>query len=78
VQAARAILLAKEAGGSPELALLLARTYDPTVLSLIPNADGQPSSAEAAKWYRTWHERSVTQGQVNQTNALERLLRSLD
>jgi hypothetical protein len=78
VHAARTTLLAKAAAGSPEVALLLGRTYDPTVLRQLPQADAQPNSAEAAKWYRAWHERATSQGQASPASALERLLRSLE
>ncbi len=77
VVAARQMLMVVEASGSPEIALLLGRTYDPTILSQIPQADAPPKTTEAIKWYRTWHERSVAQGLVNQTGPLERLLRPL-
>lgn len=63
---------------SPDVALLLGRTYDPTVLREIADADATGDPAVAAKWYRTWHERAAAQGLVRDTRALDRLLRALN
>ena len=77
IQAARRQLLAVAADGSPDVALALARTYDPNVLAQIPTPDAAPDVAEATRWYRAWHAAAVKQGISLDRMSLERLIGSM-
>jgi hypothetical protein len=77
VKAARRQLLAIAAGGSPDVALALARSYDPNVLAQIPAPDAPPDVAEATRWYRAWHAAAVKQGLSLDRMSLERIIGSM-
>jgi uncharacterized iron-regulated membrane protein len=77
IQAARRQLLAVATDGSPDVALALARTYDPNVLAQIPAPDAAPDVAEATRWYRVWHAAAVEQGMSLDRMSLERLIGSM-
>jgi hypothetical protein len=77
VQAARQRLLAVATDSSPEVALALARSYDPNVLAQIPGADASPDVAEATRWYRAWHAAAVKQGLALDRLSLERIIASM-
>ena len=77
IQAARRQLLAVATDGSPEVALALARTYDPNVLAQIPAPDAAPDVAEATRWYRAWHTAAVKQGMSLDRMSLERIIGSM-
>jgi hypothetical protein len=77
IQAARRQLLAVATDGSPDVALALARTYDPNVLAQIPTPDAAPDVAEATRWYRAWHAAAVKQGMSLDRMSLERLIGSM-
>lgn len=77
IQAARRQLLAVAADDSPDVALALARTYDPNVLAQIPEPDAPPDVAEATRWYRAWHAAAVKQGMSLDRMSLERLIGSM-
>ena len=77
IQAARRQLLAVAADGSPDVALALARTYDPNVLAQVPAPDAPPDVAEATRWYRAWHAAAVKQGVSLDRMSLERLIGSM-
>lgn len=77
IQAARQQLLAVATDGSPDVALALARTYDPNVLAQIPAPDAPPDVAEATRWYRAWHAAAVKQGMSLDRMSLERLIGSM-
>jgi hypothetical protein len=77
IQAARRQLLAVATDGSPDVALALARTYDPNVLAQILAPDAPPDVAEAARWYRAWHAAAVKQGMSLDRMSLERLIGSM-
>jgi hypothetical protein len=77
IQDARRQLLAIATDGSPDVALALARTYDPNVLAQIPAPDAPPDVAEATRWYRAWHAAAVKQGVSLDRMSLERLIGSM-
>jgi hypothetical protein len=77
IQAARRQLLAVATDGSPDVALALARTYDPNVLAQIPALDAVPDVAEATRWYRAWHAAAVKQGMSLDRMSLERIIGSM-
>ena len=77
IQAARRQLLAVATDSSPDVALALARTYDPNVLAQIPAPDAPPDVAEATRWYRAWHAAAVKQGMSLDRMSLERLIGSM-
>jgi hypothetical protein len=76
VQAARSELLRVASEGSADVALALARSYDPNFLRTVP-ADAAPDIAEATRWYRTWYAIAVKQGLVADSVPLERIIRSM-
>ena len=77
VRAARAELLRVAQEGSADVAWALARSYDPNVLGAIAATDTSPDVAEAARWYRTWHDIAVKQGLVADSVSVERIIRSM-
>jgi hypothetical protein len=77
VQAARRRLLTVATDSSPDVALALARSYDPNVLAQIPAADASPDVAEAARWYRTWYAAAVKQGLSLDRMSLDRIIASM-
>jgi hypothetical protein len=77
IQAARRQLLAVATDGSPDVALALARTYDPNVLAQIPAPDAVPDVVEATRWYRAWHAAAVKQGMSLDRMSLERIIGSM-
>jgi hypothetical protein len=77
VRAAREQLLALARKGSPDAAWDVARSYDPNVLTTIPQADASPDIAEATRWYRTWYENAVREGLVANSVSIERIISSM-
>jgi hypothetical protein len=78
VQAARTELFSAMKDDTADVAWHLARSYDPNVLVTVPAADAGPDVAEATRWYRTWYDIAVRQGQVSDGVSLERIIRSMD
>lgn len=62
---------------SPELALTLARSYDPNYLRLIPNADAAADAAEAERWYRTWRDIASARGFVMEPERFDRIIKAM-
>lgn len=78
VAAARKLLLDHAgSGASAEVALALAKTYDPNVLRAVGTTGTRPDAAEAERWYRRWYELAVRDGMAANPQRLERLVRSL-
>lgn len=69
--------LANGAQRSPELALILARSYDPNYLRLIPNVDAAADVAEAERWYRTWRDIASEQGLVMEPERFDRIIKAM-
>jgi hypothetical protein len=74
VRAAREQLLALAWKGSPDAAWDVARSYDPNVLSALPQPDAGPDIPEASRWYRTWYEAAVKEGMVANSVSIERII----
>jgi hypothetical protein len=62
---------------SPEAALILARSYDPNYLRLIPNADAVADPTEAERWYRTWRAIASEQGLVLELDRFDRIIKAM-
>jgi hypothetical protein len=62
---------------SPELALILARSYDPNYLRHIPNVDAGADVAEAERWYRTWRDIASEQGLVMEPERFDRIIKAM-
>jgi hypothetical protein len=77
VRAAREALIRIQHQGSADMAWTLARSYDPNFLSEIAQRDAEPNVTEAARWYRIWYSRALTDGLVAETVSLERIIRSM-
>lgn len=74
---ARAMLMKSADSGPPDVALALARSYDPNFLQSVTNPNAVPDVEQAALWYRRWHHAAVENGLVTDTQRLERILRSM-
>lgn len=62
---------------NPQLAFLLAQTYDPTYLSSLPRANVSADVSEAERWYETWYElERQTNPEIDSTK-LKRVLSSM-
>lgn len=77
VRAAREALIRIQHQGSADMAWALARSYDPNFLNEIAQRDAEPNVTEAARWYRIWYSRALTDGLVAETVSLERIIRSM-
>jgi hypothetical protein len=77
VRAAREQLLALAWKGSPDAAWDIARSYDPNVLSTLPNPDAAADIKEATRWYRAWYGAAVKDGLVADSVSLERIIASM-
>lgn len=77
VTAARATLLQIADNESPDIAWMLARSFDPNVLATISSPDAAPDPIEAEFWYRVWHARAVYYGLVPDSVSIDRLIRAL-
>ena len=77
VRAAREALIRIQHQGSADMAWTLARSYDPNFLNEIAQRDAEPNVTEAARWYRIWYSRALTDGLVAETVSLERIIRSM-
>ena len=62
---------------SPEIALALARSYDPNFLRSVAHPNADPDVKQAEFWYRRWHEIAIKEGLVSDAVPLERILRSM-
>jgi hypothetical protein len=69
--------LAELAMHSPEAALVLARSYDPNFLRLIPKPDASADPKEAERWYRVWRDIAAERGMVMETERLERIIKAM-
>jgi len=74
---ARTMLMKSADSGPPDLALALARSYDPNFLRSVTNPNATPDVEQATLWYRRWHDAAVEDGLVTDTLRLERILRSM-
>jgi hypothetical protein len=77
IRAARDALIRIQDQGSADMAWMLARSYDPNFLGEIAHRDAEPDVTEAARWYRIWYSRAVTDGLVADSVSLERIIRSM-
>jgi hypothetical protein len=77
IQAARGQLIRMAAEGSADAAWSLARSYDPTYLGTIPEADAAADVEEATRWYQTWHTLAVKEGLVADSISLQRIIGSM-
>jgi hypothetical protein len=77
VRAARDALIRIQHQGSADMAWTLARSYDPNFLGEIAQRDAEPNVREAARWYRIWYSRALTDGLVAESVSLERIIRSM-
>jgi len=77
ISGARAILAQSADSGPPDVALALARSYDPNFLRSVTNPNAAPDIEQATHWYRRWHNAAVQNGQITDTLRLDRILRSM-
>jgi hypothetical protein len=77
VKAARDALIRIQPQGSADMAWTLARSYDPNFLGEITQPDAEPNVTEAARWYRIWYSRALSDGLVAESVSLERIIRSM-
>jgi hypothetical protein len=77
VVAGRSLLLDGLAERGADAALILARSYDPNSLRLIPNADALPDLNEAERWYRRWHEIAAADGLALDPHRLDRIIKAM-
>jgi hypothetical protein len=77
VREARTLLLAAPGAENPDVAWLLARSFDANYLSGLGSPDATGDSAEARRWYERWFDRAKKKGSVDKTARLDRLLLSL-
>jgi uncharacterized membrane protein YebE (DUF533 family) len=77
VKAAREALIRSQHQGSADIAWTLARSFDPNFLTEIARPDAEPDVREAARWYRIWYSRAVTDGLVADSVSLERIIGSM-
>ena len=62
---------------SAEVALILARSYDPNYLRLISNADAAADPNEAERWYRTWRDIATEKGLVLEPERFDRIIKAM-
>ena len=62
---------------SADVALALARSYDPNFVNQVPNADARADIEQATEWYRAWHELAIRQGSMSDGISIERIIRSM-
>lgn len=74
---ARQILVSAADAGPPDVALALARSYDPNFLQSVTNPNAAADIEQATLWYRRWHQAAVEKGLVTDTQRLDRILRSM-
>jgi hypothetical protein len=77
ISGARAILAQSADSGPPDVALALARSYDPNFLRSVSNPNAAPDIEQATLWYRRWHNAAVQNGQITDALRLDRILRSM-
>jgi len=77
IVAGRNLLLDGLAERRADAALVLARSYDPNSLRLIPNADAPPDIEEAERWYRRWHEIAASDGLALDAHRLDRIIKAM-
>ena len=77
ISGARVILMRSADAGPPDVALALARSYDPNFLRSVTNPNAAPDIEQATLWYRRWHNAAVQNGQITDTLRLDRILRSM-
>lgn len=77
IAAARTTLAPQQNADSPDVAWLMARSYDPSVLRTLASPDATADVQQATFWYRRWYELAVKQGQVTESIAIERIIRSM-
>ena len=74
---ARQMLVSAADAGPPDVALVLARSYDPNFLQSVTNPNAAADIEQATLWYRRWHQAAVEKGLVTDTQRLDRILRSM-
>jgi hypothetical protein len=77
IKAGRDLLADGLADRNADAALVLARSYDPNSLRLIPNADSGPDIATAERWYRRWHEIAAREGLDLDPQRLDRIIKAM-
>jgi len=77
VLTAREALLKAADPPSADVALAIARSYDPTFLRSVPAPDAEADVTEAERWYRRWREIAVKDGVVMDEERLQRILRAM-
>ena len=75
---ARALLLDYVDLRNADVALGLARTYDPTIVGMAGAAGAPLGDIDTAEdWYRTWYELAREAGAISDTVALDRIIRAM-
>lgn len=77
ILSARATLMKSADSGPPDVALALARSYDPNFLRSVTNPNASPDIEQATLWYRRWHYAAVESGQIADSLSLDPILRSM-
>ena len=60
-----------------ELAFLLAQSFDPNYLRLLPASNGLPDRVEAERWYKKWYELAVNSGLEMDSGRLQRIIKAM-
>ncbi|MGO8953040.1 MAG: hypothetical protein ACLPWS_04015 [Rhodomicrobium sp.] len=74
---ARSRLLRDEPGRRPEVAFMLAQSYDPNYLQSLAKTNGLPDPAEAERWYKRWHELAAQSGLEMDSGRLQRIINAM-
>lgn len=74
---ARATLMKSADSGPPDVALALARSYDPNFLRSLSSPNAGPDIEQATLWYRRWHHAALENGQITDALKLDRILRAM-
>jgi hypothetical protein len=74
---ARATLMKSADSGPPDVALALARSYDPSFLRSLSNPNAAPDIEQATLWYQRWYRAALENGQITDALKLERILRAM-
>jgi len=78
IRQARGLFAMSLAYGMSEAALALGRSYDPSYLARIKNANAAPDAESARNWYEEWNRQSVEQDSIPSDARLDRLLQTMN
>ncbi|MBI1385688.1 MAG: hypothetical protein GC150_12335 [Rhizobiales bacterium] len=62
---------------SAEVALAMARTYDPSLLARVPGGTALADVAEAESWYRKWQGLAIDEGSLSESANVDAIIRAM-